>query len=78
MRLVGEYRARCLFSKTLGLREAVFIKITDLAKKEFLQDVGGTIQGLCAICKIGVDDKIHQILFSAISLMELVLKASKK
>jgi hypothetical protein len=76
-KLIGEYRSRCLYSKTWALREAVMLKLNQLLKEEFGADIAVNILPLCAILKLGVEDKIQQVLFAAITLLEQTLKFCK-
>jgi hypothetical protein len=71
--LIGEYRARCLFSKTWVLREAAVNKIQLMLTSDFSRDPPGLahcLPALCAVIKVGVEDKIQQVLFAAVSLMD--------
>ena len=80
MALLGEYRCRCLMSKTWLLREAA-IKKVHLMLGEFTEDANGDntyLTTLSHVIKIGVEDKIQQVLSSAIELMGDVLKETKK
>ncbi len=76
-KMIGEYRSRCLYSKTWALREAVILKLQQLLKDEFGSDIGAHLLPICAILKLGVEDKIQQVLFASITLLELVLKYCK-
>lgn len=78
--LIGEYRSRCLFSRTWALREAVINKVHLMLQPEFIRDPPGltsTLPALCQILRVGVEDKIQQVLFATISLLEDILKASR-
>lgn len=77
--LIGEYRARCLFSKVWILREASVLKIHMLLNK-FCEDAPGIntcLPVLCTIVRVGVEDKIQQVLFNSIDLMESLLTATR-
>jgi hypothetical protein len=78
VKLLGDYRARCLFSKSWNLREAVVLKVQELLKKEFASDMSGSLAGLCGVIKVGVEDKMQQVVFSALDLLESVLKSLKR
>jgi hypothetical protein len=72
----GEYRCRCLVSRTWLLREAALTKV-GMLRGEGAFDSSGlaqTLPALAAIVKLGVEDKIQQVLFGAVQLMEGVLK----
>ena len=45
---------------------------------EFNRDNNSHIATLCHIIKVGVEDKIQQVLTMSISLMDAVLKSAKK
>lgn len=77
-KLVGEYRSRCLFSKSWNLREAMILKTEDLLKAEFMNDIINATPALCAILKQGVEDKMQQVMFTSMNLMESILKAVKR
>ena len=74
----GEYRCRCLVSRTWLLREAALTKLGMLrAEGVFLQEPPGLAQSLparAAVIKLGAEDKIQQVLFGAVQLMDGVLK----
>lgn len=77
--MIGEYRARCLYSKVWAVREAAMTKIQQLLVQEFANgDMNGNINALGAILKIGIEDKIQQVLFGSVSLLEQVLKVAKR
>jgi len=78
--LLGEYRTRCLFSKTWILREAALSKSLLMMITDFTQDppgLGAHLSALSNIIKLGVEDKIQQVLFGAIALTDQVLKSLK-
>ncbi len=73
--LLGEYRARCLFSKTWVLREAAVKKVMIMMMMEFSRTPGlsACLSTLCGIIKCAVEDKIQQVLFAGIALMDELL-----
>eukprot|EP01038_Epipyxis_sp_PR26KG_P015610 gene15610-21093_t len=80
IQLIGEYRAKCLFSKTWVLREAVLSKIIIMLPTEIapdVQSIGNCLAPVMAIIKVGCEDKIQQVLFNAIALLEDVLKYTR-
>lgn len=77
-RLIGDYRARCLYTKVWATREAVMNKLQQLLRDEYAQDITTNAPALCAILKVGAEDKIQQVLFSSVALMDIVLKAAKR
>jgi hypothetical protein len=78
IKLVGEYRARCLFSKSWNLRDAMLIKTQNLLKTEFSSEMVSSIAGLGAILKVGIEDKMQQVMASSTRLLELTLNAAKR
>lgn len=78
--LIGDYRTRCLFSKVWGLREAVINKVRLLLEEEYLETPGLSqcISALCAIVRVGIDDKLSQLMFSAIPLLDVIVAAIKR
>jgi hypothetical protein len=70
--LLGDYRARCLFSKVWTLREAAVIKTRDLLASEYLSNpgLGASLSPLAAIIKHGVNDKIAQVFAASIGLLD--------
>lgn len=78
--LVGEYRARCLFSKTWILREAALTKINLMLQTEFSDSPGidGCLGVMAAVIKVGIEDKIQQVLFSSLALLESTLKFMRR
>jgi len=78
--LIGEYRARCLFSKVWTLREAAITKIHMMLESDFDRDPGITscITALATIVRIGVEDKIQQVLFNTVALLEDLLVLTRK
>jgi len=78
--LVGEYVARCLFSKTWALREAAITKIHMSLETEY-EDTPGistAINSLATVVRVGVEDKIQQVLFNAVALLDDVLGATRR
>lgn len=74
--LLGEYRARCLFSKTWVLREAVVSKTQLMLLADFSRDpagLGGYLPALTGIIKVAVEDKIQQVQSAGVSLMDEML-----
>lgn len=80
IRMFGEYLAKCLFSKTWVLREAAISKIL------ILMDATGNINGisigqslnaLSVVLKVGFEDKIQQVFFNSLTLLENVLRATR-
>jgi hypothetical protein len=78
LQLLGEYRARCLFCKQWTVREAVITKIQQLLRTEFTGDVNQYILPITGVIKIAADDKIQQVLFNGITLMEQFLQQLKR
>lgn len=78
--LLGEHRAKCLFSKTWAVREAAMAKVLLMFRDELSRDPGvsACLAGLCGVIRVGVEDKIQQVLFNAVQLMEDVLIAAKR
>ena len=80
--LIGEYRARALFSqRCIPLREAAILKVRRmLENNEFSRNPGHSvaIPTLMSIVRVGVDDKISQVYLSALELLSLVLPLMKK
>lgn len=70
--MLGEYRARCLFSKVWTLREAAIIKTRDLLGSDYLNNpgLGASLAPLAAIIKNGVNDKIAQVFAASIGLLD--------
>jgi centrosomal protein CEP104 len=64
--LVGEYRVRCLFSRTWALRDAAINKI-DMMLKDFVRQPGidAVVNPLVFVLKTGLDDKIAQVFVSS-------------
>jgi centrosomal protein CEP104 len=77
--LIGEYRARCLFSKTWTLREASMHKI-NLMLQDFEEEPGiaNCLSTFAAIIRVGCEDKIQQVLFNSVQLLEDVLASTRR
>jgi hypothetical protein len=79
IRIFGEYRARCLFSKVWTLRDAVIQKILLMVTEEYQPgDANTYLVPICSILKLAVEDKMQQVLFSSLSLLEQFLFMCKK
>jgi len=76
--LIGEFRAACLFSKTWALREAAITKVHMLVGDlERDPGINACIPALATIVRVGVEDKIQQVMFNSIALLEDVLAATR-
>lgn len=78
--LIGEFRARCLFSKVWALREAAIMK-THMMLEHLCDEspgINNCLPALCTIVRVGVEDKIQQVLFNAVGLMEDLLAATRR
>lgn len=77
--LVGDYRVRCLFSKTWALRDAAVNKIRMLMQSDYKNEPGvaAILSPLVLVMKTGLEDKIAQVFFSSASLMEEYLTLTK-
>lgn len=74
--LIGEYRARCLFSKTWALREAAVSKTRlMIADDEFTSSPGlnDCVKGIAGIVRIGADDKFAGVFFESVNLLDDLL-----
>jgi centrosomal protein CEP104 len=78
--LVGDYLARCLFSRNWQLRETAINKIDQLLKSEYENTPGITqsIQALATIVRLGVEDKIQQVLYASVTLLDDILSATRR
>lgn len=76
--MYGEYRARCLYSKAWTLREAVITKIMRLLEDEYNGDASAYLAPICGVLRLGAEDKIQQVLFNSLNLMEQFLNILKK
>eukprot|EP00981_Chlorochromonas_danica_P010681 scaffold3335_cov234-Ochromonas_danica.AAC.7 len=80
-KLFGEYRARCLFSKNWGVHEACMIKLLQLLQTDIAVDsatLSSALPALAAVLKVGAEDKMQQVVFSWLNLLEAVLKFAKQ
>lgn len=78
--LIGEYRSRCLFSKVWALREAAITKV-QMMLGEYCDEnpgINNCLPALCAIVRLGVEDKSQHILLNTVQLMEEFLGYSRK
>jgi hypothetical protein len=78
IKLLGEYRARCLFSKNWNLRDAMLRKMSFMLENEFRNELNAAIPVACAVTKVGVEDKMQQVVFSGVDLLEHVLQTAKR
>lgn len=79
VQLFGEYIVRCLQSKHWVLREAALAKVTmNLPQYEGEPGLQSCMPSLISAVKIGVDDRIQQVFFGAISLLENVLESARR
>ena len=77
--LIGDYRARALFSRVWALREAAVTKVHMLlVELEREPGIEKCIGALSTIVRVAVEDKIQQVLSSAIALLEDVLAATRR
>ena len=78
--LLGDYRTKCLFSKTWALREAAVYKVRLLLKEEFEQTPGlaACLRALVTIATLTADDKIAQVFIIGLGLLDDVLEALKR
>jgi centrosomal protein CEP104 len=78
--LCGDYIARCLFSKTWALREAAITKIHMNLESDYEETPGITscINALATVIRVGVEDKIQQVLFNAVALLDDVLGCTRR
>lgn len=65
--VLGEYRARCLFSKNWALRDAALVKTRLMLENGELRE-DFERDKLCAVAKLGIDDRIAQVYFTAVDL----------
>lgn len=77
-RVFGEYRARCLHSKVWALREAAISKVMMLLESEYSGDANAYLAPVCGILRLGAEDKIQQVLFNSLNLMEQFVRILKK
>ena len=73
--LLGEYRARCLFSRTWALREAAVSKTKMMLSNEFEQDPGlnDSVKGVAGVIRVGMEDKFQQVFYASLSLLDELL-----
>jgi len=76
--LLGEYRCKCLFSKAWVLREAVLMKINMLLRSQFDAEITHCLAPLGTIVKIGMEDKIQQVMTNTVTLMHDILKSTMR
>lgn len=70
-KMFGEYRARCLHSKAWILREACISKIMMILNSEYHDgDATAFLPAVCGVLRLGAEDKIQQVLFNSLTLME--------
>lgn len=67
--LLGDYRARCLFSKNWALREAALAKTRILLHKDNWERFED-LEQLCDVAQLGVHDKIAQVYLTALALLD--------
>jgi centrosomal protein CEP104 len=77
-KVFGEYRARCLHSKVWALREAAISKIMMILSTEYEGDANWYLSAICGVLRIGAEDKIQQVLFNSLNLMEQFLDILKR
>lgn len=63
-----------------ALREAAIAKVQLLLQEEFESKPGvpACLAALLTIVRVGVDDKIQQVFFGALNLLEGLMSASKR
>lgn len=78
--LIGEYRARCLFSKTWALREGAIMKTQQLLTSKFEDNPGlaSCLPTICTVLRVGVEDKMQQVLLGAVTFLDEILSASRR
>lgn len=76
--LLGEYRARCVFSKAFALRDAVMVKLRLMLQmgSPELPQLHESVPVIATLIKIMMDDKIHQVVARAVSVLEDILRLS--
>lgn len=78
-RVFGEYRARCLHSKAWSLREAAITKIIMMLESDNdVGDANSILSAVCGVLRLGAEDKIQQVLFNSLNLMEQVVGLLKR
>lgn len=78
--LIGDYRARCLFSKVWALREAAVLKVKLMLSEEFQASPGisACLAPVSCVVRVAVEDKIAQVFFSSIALLDDLVIASNR
>mmetsp|Transcript_9912 Transcript_9912/g.8858 ORF Transcript_9912/g.8858 Transcript_9912/m.8858 type:complete len:843 (-) Transcript_9912:96-2624(-) len=79
--LIGEYRARCLFSKTWSLRDAVLTYVYKQLRSSKYDKTPGIYEAfpaLASISKVSVDDKMQAVFLNGITVLEEILSAAKR
>eukprot|EP01035_Chromulina_nebulosa_P021465 gene21465-27803_t len=79
--LLGEYRARCLFSKTWSLRDAVLTYVYKQLRSSKYDKTPGiheAFPALASISKVSVDDKMQAVFLNGITVLEEILSAAKR
>lgn len=76
--LLGEYRARCVFSKVFALRDAVLVKLRLMLQmgSHELPQLHEGVPVIANMIKIMMDDKIHQVVSRSVNVLEDVLRLS--
>lgn len=77
-KVFGEYRARCLHSKVWALREAAISKIIMILNTEYGGDANAYLSAVCGVLRLGAEDKIQQVLFNSLNLMEQFMGILKR
>jgi centrosomal protein CEP104 len=72
--LLGDYVTRCLFSKQWSLRDAAFAKVKMSLEDGIYGEVSQCGNTVIAVIKVGVEDKMGQVMGSALSLQESLLE----
>eukprot|EP00605_Chrysophyceae_sp_TOSAG23-4_P000308 GSChrysophyteH1.ASY1.ANO1.353.1 assembled CDS len=74
---LGDYRARCAYSKAFVLREAVLLKtsllLTQHGQQVELPPLRDCLGEVCSLLCLLMEDKIHQVIMRAVGLLEDVL-----
>ena len=80
LNLLGDYLTRCLFSKVWTLREAALTKthLLILSRLEREPGIAQCLGTLLSVVRLGVEDKMQQVLFGGISLLENTIAASRR
>ena len=74
--LLGEYRARCLFSKVFALRDAVIMKLRIMvqSRSHEIPPLEECLSSVATVLKMMVEDKIHQVVVRSVGALEDVLR----